>query len=99
MIARFVAMRNWANDMHQRFGKIPRSGDWGHSNLRGVPECNLPWAFHSHLVGIFAAGRCCMGRAVASDLGKNAGKTAEGKHETAEWSSVAFDLRKVSEID
>ena len=92
-------MQNWANDMHQRFGKIPHSGDWGHSNLRGVAECNLPLAFHSHLVGIFAAGRCCLVRAVASELGKNAGKTDEGKHETAEWGFVAFDFRKVSDID
>ena len=97
MIARFVAMQNWANDMHQGFGKIPYSGHLGHSNLRGVAECNLPWAFHSHLVGIFAAGRCCMVRAVASELRENAGKTAEGKPETAEWSSLAFDLQKVSE--
>ena len=90
-------MQRWANDVHQWYGKIPHSGDWGHSNLRRVAERNFPWAFHSHLVGIFAAGHCCRVHAVASELGEKAGKTAEGKHETAEWSSVAFDLQKVSE--
>ena len=96
MIARFVAMQNWANDMHPRFEKIPHSGDRGHSNLRGVAECNLPWVFHCRFVGIFAAGHCCMVRAVASELGEIAGKTAEGGPETAGWSSLAFDLQKVS---
>ena len=38
-----------------------------------------------------------MVRAVAFELEENAGKTAEGGAETAEWSSVAFDLQRVSD--
>lgn len=39
-----------------------------------------------------------MVRAVASELEENAGKSAEGQPETAEWSSVVFDLQRVSGI-
>ena len=38
-----------------------------------------------------------MGHAVASELKETAGKIPEGEPGTAEWSSVVFDLQRVSD--
>ncbi len=92
VIARFLVIQNWANDMHQRLEAIFHPGDRGHSSLHGVVECFPPWAVHSHIVRAFAAGLRCMGHAVASGLEE----IAERELETAEWSSVVFDLQRVS---
>ena len=92
VIARFVVIQNWANDMRQRLEAIFHPGDRGHNSLHGVLECVPPWAVHSHIVRAFAAVLRCMGRAVASGLEE----TAERELETAEWSSVVFDLQRVS---
>lgn len=83
--------------MHQRLEAILHPGDWGHSNLHELAECIRPEAVRSHVVRAFVAGLRCMGRAVASDLEETAEKVAEGNPETAEWSSVLFDLQKASD--
>lgn len=86
--------------MPQRLEAIVHPGDRGRSNLPAVAECILPPAVNNPIVPAFAAGLHCTGHAVAFEQERVAekfvAKFAEGEQETAEWSSVVFDLQRAS---